>query len=107
MIALGQCGRTFPRELASEQPLAHRAVADDADVVLAAVWQRLALDLRPDHAVGRLERLDRRDRHDPFQLFHGEVRDADVTDLALLPEIRKRLPSFFDVFLGERPMELI
>src|SRR3712207_3223494 len=103
----GEVGHPLRGHLAREQPAPHRGVDDDADVVLLAVGEYLLLDAAVEHAVGRLERLDRGYPSDPLHLGDVEVGDPDVADLALVPQLLQSLPAHFYVLLRAWPVDLV
>jgi hypothetical protein len=85
---------------ARQQPGSHRRVDDHADPLAFGERQDLALGLARDERVLRLERLDRRELLDATKLRDVEVRDADVSDEALLLELRQSGPALLDVLSG-------
>src|ERR1035441_2474159 len=90
-----------------QQAGVHGRVVDDANLVIEAERQNLRLDRAVDHRVGRLERSDRGDLHAALHLGYGEVRDADVTDLALMFQPHHGRPALFDVLVLHRPVDLV
>src|SRR5436190_7534 len=97
----------LPRHGAGQQSRPHRRVDDHADSLALAERQNLVLRFAVDQRVWRLQRLDGGDCLSTLQLFDAEVRDADVACEALSFELGQRGPTFLDLLVGGRPVDLV
>ena len=84
MIVAGQVIDPLASHLPGQQTFLHRTVDDDSDVIGRAVRQQLRFDAAHEHAVGRLERCDRRDGLDAGQLIAVEIADPAIAHFATL-----------------------
>ena len=107
MVVRSQGLKAGTVEFARKQAPLDRAVRDDAHLVPPAIVQQFIFHFAMEHAVGRLERDGGVNLLHAFDLLDGEIRYAEVSNLALIEKPGHFLPGLFDVFVGVGPVHLV
>ena len=107
-VVIRHCRDALFRHRPGQQAAHHRRVADHADPMLLAPGQNLRLDsqrLIIEYGGCRLVigAILLRALH----LAHAEVGDADPSNFAFALQVGHRAPALFDLFIGNRPVDLV
>jgi hypothetical protein len=84
-----------------------RPVDQDPHVALPAPGQDVVLDVAPEEVIWRLHGLDRKCALELLELRDAEVRDPDVSDLALVDQLPQGAGRLVHRCVGVGPVDLV